>query len=104
MKRPLLTRPEAEAEISDAFYWYEERIKGLGRRFLKELDISFRSIESNPRLFPKIYRITRRKLMRRFPYAIFFILEEDAVIILGVFHQARDPERWMRQISFRRRS
>jgi plasmid stabilization system protein ParE len=33
----------------------------------------------------------RRALLRRFPYAIHFVPEPNAIIILAVFHTKRDP-------------
>ncbi len=33
-------RPEAEAEISEAFRWYEDKSKGLGSEFMRALDAS----------------------------------------------------------------
>jgi hypothetical protein len=29
MKRPILIRPEAEADIEEAYRWYEEKLGGL---------------------------------------------------------------------------
>ena len=40
----------------------------------------------------------RRVLTRRFPYAIYFSIEADAVVVLAVLHGARDPEEWQRRI------
>ena len=40
----------------------------------------------------------RRALTRRFPYAVYFSIEEDAIVILAVLHTARDPEEWQRRI------
>jgi hypothetical protein len=34
MIRRLIIRPEAEAEMAEAFDWYEERLSGLGASFL----------------------------------------------------------------------
>ena len=33
MSRRLIVRPEAEAEMADAFDWYEARVPGLGSEF-----------------------------------------------------------------------
>ncbi len=34
MNFELIIRPEAEADIADAFDWYESRVPGLGSEFL----------------------------------------------------------------------
>jgi toxin ParE1/3/4 len=36
----------------------------------------------------------RRALARRFPYAVFYLVERDRVVVLAVLHQAVDPARW----------
>jgi toxin ParE1/3/4 len=41
MSRELIIRPEAEADIAEAFGWYEARVSGLGSEFLLVLDAAF---------------------------------------------------------------
>jgi len=33
----------------------------------------------------------RRMLIRRFPYGIFYVVKDDAVVVLAVLHGRRDP-------------
>lgn len=98
MIRPLVIRPEAEAEMTEAFDWYEERIPGLGNDFLLCVDATLNSIARSPELYPRIYRIARRALIRRFPYEIFFLDETDKIIVLSVFHAKRNPKSWQERI------
>lgn len=44
MTRLLFIRPEAEAEMAEAFDWYEARVPGLGSDFLSCLDVVFHSL------------------------------------------------------------
>jgi hypothetical protein len=46
--RELIFRPEAEAELSEAFEWYEPRVQGLGAEFLLAIDATLASIVRNP--------------------------------------------------------
>src|SRR5579862_9012389 len=94
MKLRLLLRPEAEVDVSNAYQWYEEQLKGLGRKFLSSVEKSLHAIQTNPARFPVVHRNIRRSLPQHFPYAIFFIREEEAVVVIAVLHQARDPRRW----------
>jgi plasmid stabilization system protein ParE len=48
MSFELVVSPSAEADILDAFSWYEERQSGLGRRLISELDLAFARIQSEP--------------------------------------------------------
>lgn len=97
MTRPFLT-PEAEADLDSAFGWYEEQVAGLGGEFLATVEAHLARIESNPRQYQELYRGVRRAVMKRFPYAIFYLVEPPAAIILAVEHQARDPEHWKRRL------
>ena len=44
MNRRLIVRPEAEAEMTEAFDWYEDRVPGLGSEFLLCVDAVFSAI------------------------------------------------------------
>jgi toxin ParE1/3/4 len=94
MKLHLLVRPDAAVDISSASRWYEEQLKGLGRKFINTIEKEFRSIQSRPARFSVVHKNIRRSLLKHFPYAIFFLHEGESIIILAVLHQARDPRRW----------
>jgi toxin ParE1/3/4 len=50
------------------------------------VDAAFaRAIEA-PQSFPIVYRTLRRIVLRRFPYLVYFRLEEDVVQVFGVPH------------------
>ena len=59
MKRPIQIRPEAEAEIEEAFRWYEEKLSGLGSDFLKFLENGMKRIADGPEMYPVVYRNVR---------------------------------------------
>lgn len=94
MTHELIVRPEAEAEMGEAFDWYEERAPGLGSDFLLNVDAAFQAILRHPQQFPIVHKYLRRALIRRFPYQAFFLLEEHRVVILAVFHAKRSPKHW----------
>ena len=96
--RRLIIRPEAEAEMTEAFDWYEDRSSGLGSEFLLCLDAVFNSILRTPQQFPQAHRIVRRALTRRFPYEVFFIEDGEHVVVLSIFHAKRNPKRWQERI------
>ena len=90
-------RPEAEQDISEAASWYEQQQSGLGQEFLDEaLAVCMRLAEA-PLAYELIHRCARRALLRRFPFAVFYIFEEDVVLVVGVLHGSRHPRNWMRR-------
>ena len=94
MSLELIIRPEAEAEMIDAFDWYEERVSGLGSEFLLAVDAAFRDMLHNPCQYPFVHKKIRRVLLRRFPYEVFFVTEANRVVVIAVFHAKRNPRRW----------
>jgi plasmid stabilization system protein ParE len=89
----------ARAELIGAQDWYENEAPGLGRRFRAAVDSVIQRLAANPRQFPVIYKDVRRTLLRRFPYALMFVIEADeAVTVVACFHGSRDPARWQKRI------
>jgi plasmid stabilization system protein ParE len=91
----VIVRPAAAADIEDAYQWYESQQPGLGEDFLAALNAIRDRIVEHPEAFPVLHRKTRRALIpRRFPYGIFYRIDEDAIIIVACMHAKRDPRRW----------
>ena len=90
----LLIQPEAEAEISEAFRWYEDKTQGLGSEFMRALDASLSAIQRNPSAYPPVYKQMRRVLLRRFPYSVIYLLNDNRIVVLACFHASRDPKQW----------
>lgn len=86
--------PPAAQDVARALRWYERQRTGLGADFVEELARLLALVAASPSLFPVIHRGTRRALLRRFPYLVFFRVLEDSVIVVAVFHSSRDPRRW----------
>jgi len=89
---------EAESEIEDAYRWYEIQSPGLGIRFLFSMEAALRRASENPLSYPAVLRRTRKALVRRFPYLVFYVVEEERILVTGVFHGHRHPESWTDRI------
>ncbi len=94
LTRILWIRPEAESDLSEAYSWYEEQSPGLGADFLLSFDAVQSSILRNPLQYPEVHQPVRRVLIRRFPYGVFFLVEDLRIIVFAVFHASRDPQGW----------
>jgi plasmid stabilization system protein ParE len=94
----LVIRPEAEAEIVEAYDYYEAVSEGLGTTFLLAVEACLAGIERSPEMYAAIYKDVRRGLLRRFPYGIFYIVEQEAIIVLACFHVRRDPKQWQQRV------
>jgi len=68
---------KAEAEVESAFDWYEAQSVGLGAEFLRAVDAVFASICRTSVLCAVVRGRTRRALLRRFPYGVFFYERDE---------------------------
>jgi plasmid stabilization system protein ParE len=100
MSHRLIVRAEAEADLTEAALWYEERQAGLGLELTLEVRAAIRRAVENPlhylllRERPEV----RRALTRRFPYRIFFIVRDDAIVVFAVLHAARHDRHWRERL------
>ena len=94
----VIVRREAQLEVQEAFQYYQDKSEGLGFEFLRSLDAVLQSVKRNPIAYQTIYKETRRVLLRKFPYALFYMIEENRIIIIPCFHQKRSEIDWLQRI------
>lgn len=90
--------PSVDADIEAAFDWYESEEPGLGFEFVDELRHAYRRILNGPFKYQELRSGIRRAITRRFPYAIYFSVEDEVVVVVAVLHTARDPAEWQRRL------
>ncbi len=90
----LIVRPEAETDLLLAYKWYEDEREQLGLEFMASVGLQLEKVASSPESYPVVYKGVRRCILKRFPYAIFYLAREDAVVVICVSHQARNPDHW----------
>jgi len=83
----------AMSDLAEAQDWYERQQPGLGDELMAEVSEAFARLETSPEAFPIYYRGLRRLLMRRFPYKVFYRVEQAQVIVFRVLHTSRDHRR-----------
>jgi plasmid stabilization system protein ParE len=97
MNRALVVTPEAAADIQAAFAWYEEQRLGLGFEFNACVDAAMNAALRHPEAHLCVEDEVRRVLVRRFPYGVFYIIDDQAITVLAVMHSRRKPTAWKRQ-------
>ncbi|WAL61464.1 type II toxin-antitoxin system RelE/ParE family toxin [Thermocoleostomius sinensis] len=98
MSYNLIIRPEAELDIQDGFKWYETQVPGLGSEFIRAIDTCLSGIGRNPLAYPLLYQQARRALVRRFPYSILYVFDQNTVSIIACFHSKRNPKSWQERL------
>lgn len=98
MKYDVIIRPEAELDIELIAEWYEFQRNGLGHEFLISLDDGINLIANHPEIYQIRFRNTRICLLHRFPYGIYYFIEEKCVIIFAIQHHKRNNSNWKDRI------
>lgn len=92
--KPVLLTAEAEADVEEAFGWYDGQRAGLGGVFLHAVDVALEAVGSRPGTYPVVYRNTRRFLLPKFPYAMYYRILDESVVVVGCIHAKRHPRTW----------
>jgi len=85
----------ADRELNEAAQYYELETPGLGRAFVNEVEKCVRSISQHPEAGTAVHGGIRRRLVRRFPYALLYSIKVDGIRILAVMNQKRRPTYWV---------
>lgn len=94
----LQIRPEARADLLDAFYWYQAQMDSLGYDFKSCVDDAMSKIQENPTLYKIVEQNVRRAFIKKFPFGILYLTNNNTVVVLAVLHARRDPIKWKSRI------
>ena len=97
--KSLVIRKVAEQDLDEASKWYESRRTRLGAEFLMAVETAVASILAHPEVNALVHKNLRRAFIHRFPYGIFYYVEETRLVIVGVIHSSRSPRIWKRRLS-----
>lgn len=90
----LVLRRDAAADVQQALEYYA-RFRH-DERFLFQLEQTFQKIVSVPAHGVIMFRDVRRTLLKKYPYAVFYLIEPGCATVLAVRHQKRNPADWLR--------
>lgn len=93
----LVIKPLAELDAKNTANWYNAQRGGLGDEFLLALEAKVNAIQRNPQRFQVVHGGIRRALTDRFPYGIFYIIEQNTIFVLAIIHTSRNPKKWMKR-------
>jgi plasmid stabilization system protein ParE len=94
---PVRFHPEADEEVLVIADWYDEHGQG-GDLFLAALGETLDGIAAAPWRWPIVQGITppaRRRLMARFPYSVYYRIDDEGVLIVAIAHQRREHLYWL---------
>lgn len=86
--------PAARSELRGARDWYEERSPLSAAAFAHEVATAISRIVEVPARYPAAEYGTRRFVLQRFPFNIFYRVGATEIVIVAVAHQKRHPDYW----------
>lgn len=95
MRKMLRLLRSAELEMADAARYYELQSTGLGQAFLDQLESVFQDIQVSPERWPVFQDDIRRRPLKRFPYSLLYINDQEEILVIAVQHHKRHPFYWL---------
>lgn len=81
----------ARRDLVRGYRFYERQAPGVGRYFLDSLFSDIDSLGLNAGMHPIYFGKYHRQLSGRFPWAIYYRVEEDFVLVYAVLDNRADP-------------
>jgi plasmid stabilization system protein ParE len=86
--------PDARAELRAARNWYHERSPLSAFAFAQTVNNAISRIREAPNSFPLADHGTRKFILQRFPFSVFYRIRDTEIVIVAVAHQKRRPGYW----------
>jgi plasmid stabilization system protein ParE len=81
----------AAAEIGNAIAWYAKPDVGQSTALVQELERTEAHLRSRPELYQRVEGQIRRAVLRRFPYSLFYVIENEVILVLACMHHHQKP-------------
>ena len=83
--------PEAVEEYLDAVSYYADINPQLARSFI---EAGIEDILHLPEAWQSVEEEIRRHLIKRFPFGIYYCIEDNSIFIYAIMHMSRHPDYW----------
>jgi hypothetical protein len=85
----------ASQDLIDGYWFYENQAEGVGKYFLYTLFSDIDSLEFHAGIHPIYFEKYHRLLSDKFPFAIYYRVENERVLVYSILDCRRDPA-WTR--------
>jgi len=98
--KPYRFLAEARTEFEEQVAFFDEQASGLGDRFIEEVEASVRTIREHPESGTPVSRNVRKKVLRAFPFNLFYVATSEEIVIVAVAAHRRRPRYWRSRVKF----
>ena len=81
-------------EFIETGRYYNQQLPGLGDAFVDAVENGINTILKDPIVWRVVEDDVRRYLVHKFPYGIYYTVENDIVIIWAIQNLHRHPDYW----------
>jgi len=92
-------RPQAIDDLSAARQFYESQQPGLGDYFLSSLFEDIDTLVEHAGIHPVTFGSYHRLLASRFPFAVYYRIQGDDVLVQAILDCRQNPQRTERRFS-----
>jgi hypothetical protein len=85
----------AQNDLLESYYFYELQQDGIGDYFLESLFADIESLKIYAGIHPIYFEKYHRLLSKRFPFAVYYMIEGEEIRIYAVIDCRRKPA-WIR--------
>lgn len=89
----LVVSPSAQKDIENAFDYYSEVSTQTPLRFINAIEKAYHTLEINP-YFRILYKNFRAIPLKKFPFVLVYIVNDDEIIIKACFHTAKSTKKY----------
>jgi plasmid stabilization system protein ParE len=98
----VIVKQEAHQDTIDAYNYYEEKLTGLGERFLDALQQRYKELSANPTFYSYIDEDPLKILMdvklEKFSFVVVYEIIENQVVVYAVHNTYKHPRNKLKKI------
>ena len=100
MNYKLKLLPVVYRDLRKSKKWYSGINTELGEDFKSRVNEEFDYIKQHPKHYQKKYEELRQAIVTRFPYTIYYLIEEELkmVVVIGVLAQKQNFDRIIKRL------
>ena len=93
MKYKTIIQLEAAQDFKEAKLWYKRtKVNGLSQRFTDAVKTNIINLQKYPNAYAIRYNNIRIAHTEKFPYAIYFFIDNDLIVIIAIIYSGRNPK------------
>ena len=88
----------AGKDLNQAVAYYRRQSPVVARDFFDEIQRVSALLQDFPKASPTVRGEVRRKVLRRFPFSILYMIDGERVVVIAVMHHHRRPDYWHERV------